>query len=623
LPRVLAPGRRLRIALRSAVIAVVVAIPLVTPPTRSHDLFDEPGTHGLRAQASAVSDLSWVLGPDAGALWDETSLRRATLVAEKARATQARDAREVALTNAVLAGEAVARARRVLDRWIGRIDPETGLLPTSVVEADGNVWAYGDTGSDLYPHLTIAAHLIAPDHYGRLAAVMAAERARSPGLPEDVDLTTDRSLAEDLDDRIFGAAEYAKDGLLPLVDRVGADPWLGRLREVADAVLDASATPTRGRGPIPADSTEVNGDMLQVLARLWWATGDERYLRAARRIGEAYVVDVLPRTAHLPPNRWDFVEMEPLDRRRFRLSDHGNEVLSGLIEWHLAETLHGNPDASVHRPTIRRMLDRLLDRARNEDGLWLRVIEIPSGRVEQEGLTDAWGYIFQAFLTQAIVEERAPDGDPALAAEYREAARRAVLALPDYRFYAWEQGKMDGFADALESAVYLLHALREPVAEAWLDDQMAVLYGFQAPDGAVLDYDLDGNFIRTSLLYGMRLTRGARLDPWPDGGLLGGAEDRGGCLVLAAASRDAWDGRVVLDRPRHALHGGLPIDHPRLNMWPEWFVVADGDAYDVTTTVGRVAVAARRLTGAELAEGLPLALRPGEETFVRVCKAPA
>ena len=608
-----------RAACRTLALIATVALLLVVPSAARSDQPATEAAAALRDQARAVEDLAWVVGPRSATPWRATSLDRSNLLMEKARARQTGDVRKLAAVNAVLAGEGVARSRLVLRRWADRLDTETGLPRTSM-EPDGNVWAYGDTGADLYPHLTIAARLIEPALYPRFEDVLAAERARSSGLPRDVDLETGLPLAQTLDERIFGAAEYAKDGLLPLIDRLGPDPWLGRLREVADAVLAASATPTRGRGLIPADSTEVNGDMLQVLARAWWATGDARYLEAAERIGAAYVLDVFPKTSNLPPHRWDFAEQEPRDRRRFRLSDHGNEILPGLIEWHFAETLRGNPSAGTYRPGIRRMLDRLLTRARTEDGLWLRVIEIPSGRVEQEGATDVWGYIFQAYLTQAIVEERAEDGDPDLAAEYREAARRAIRALPDYRYYAWEQGKMDGFADALESAVYLLHELREPGAEAWLDDQMPVLYGFQDGDGRVVERDLDGNFIRTSLLYGLRMSRGARLEPWPEGGLLGGA-DADGCLTLAAAARDAWDGRLVLDRPRHRLFGGLPLDYPRLNKWPEWFVVEHDARYDVEIAPAGAAPTQLAASGAELADGIALSLQPARETYVRVCQA--
>jgi len=578
------------------------------------------GDAALRDQGRSVESLAWLFGPDGASTWRGMSLNRSSVRNEKQRAAHSGDARREALSNAVLAAESVARVRFVLGRWTDRFDAESGLLRTSV-EADGNLWAYGDTGADLYPHMTIAAKLLEPELYQRFENVMWAERARSGGLPYDVDLGTHLPIDQTVNERIFGVAEYAKDGLLPLIDRLGPEPWLGRLREVTDAILEASVTPTRGRGSIPADSTEVNGDMLQVLARLWWATRDDRYLQAAERIGLTYLEDVFPKTSYLPPNRWDFVDGEPLDRRRFRLSDHGNEILPGLIEWHLAESLGGNPAASAHRPAIRRMLERLLSKARTQDGMWLRVIEIPSGRVEQEGVTDAWGYVFQAFLAQAIVEEHAPDGRPELAAEYRDAARRAVRALPNYRNYEWEQGKMDGYADALESALYMLHELREPAAAEWLDDQMPVLYGFQdAETGAVVERDLDGNFVRTSLLYGQYLTRGAWLAPWPVGGMLGGAED-GGCLVLSAASRTDWSGRVTFDLARHSTYFQMPVDYPRLNKWLEWYTVDPARSYRLESGADGESPSQRSVVGSELIEGVELTLAANRPTYLRLCPA--
>ena len=59
---------------------------------------------------------------------------------------------------------------------------------------------------------------------------------------------------------------------------------------------------------------------------------------------------------------------------------------------------------------------------------------------------------------------------------------------------------MDGYADTIESAIYILHEVDDPTAALWLDDQIGALYGFQQPDGAVVERDLDGNFIRSALL---------------------------------------------------------------------------------------------------------------------------
>ena len=543
-----------------------------------------PASPSFRDRAQQVGDLAWIDPAGVAVRPTNTALTRSDISRERASRAWAGDHVGVARLNAIFAAEGFRRSRLVLDRWFTRFDPGTGLLPSSL-EPDGQLWAYGDTGSDLYPHLAIATHLLAPENDRLFTRLLEAERKLGPDVPDDVRIPGGQPVGLNLKDRIFGNAEYAKDGLLPMLDRLGPDPWLGRLTEIADKILAASETPTRSHGMLPADSTEVNGDMLQVLARTYWATGDKKYLDAASRIGRTYTQEVFPTTTYLPPNRWDFVEKEPLDRRRFRLSDHGNEVLSGLLEWHLAATLAGDPEADNDRLAIRRMLDRLADKGRSPDGLWMRVIEIPSGRVDQDGISDNWGYVSQAFLIQALVERIAPNGDPAAGARYREVAAKSLGALATYRYYNWQSGEMDGYADAIESAIYIMHEVDDPAAELWMDDQIGALYGYQAPDGAVVERDLDGNFIRSALLNAFRLTGGARLDPWSPDLLLGGSRD-GDCLTLWATSSQDWQGKLILDRPRHRDFMNMPYDYARLNKWPEWFTASAGTAYRVTDSQG-------------------------------------
>lgn len=573
----------------------------------------DPGVPELRDRALRVGDLAWVDPAGMTVRSTSTALARADISRERASRAWAGDHVGAARLNAIFAAEGFRRSRLVLDRWLTRFDSTTGLLPSSL-EPDGQLWAYGDTGSDLYPHLAIATHLLAPEHDRLFTRLLESERKLGPAVPDDVRIPGGQPVGLDLDDRIFGTAEYAKDGLLPMLDRLGPDPWLGRLVEIADTILAASEKPTRSHGMMPADSTEVNGDMLQVLARTYWATGDRKYLDAAGRIGRTYTQEVFPTTTYLPPNRWDFVEKEPLDRRRFRLSDHGNEILSGLLEWHFAATLAGDPEAENDRLAIRRMLDRLADKGRSPDGLWMRVIEIPSGRVDQDGFSDNWGYVSQAFLIQALIERIAPGGDPAAGARYREVAVKSLGALANYRYYNWQSGEMDGYADAIESAIYILHEVPDPAAELWLDDQIGALYGFQGADGAVVERDLDGNFIRSALLNAYRLTGGARLDPWTPELLLGGSRD-GDCLVVWAASSQDWQGRLVFDRPRHRDFMNMPYDYARLNKWPEWFAASAGTAYRVTDSQG----ATSDRDGKALVEGLPIDLSAGQERTLRVC----
>lgn len=539
---------------------------------------------------------------------------RQAIIQEKQAARATGDPVAIARANAPLATEAFTRAATVMHRWLERRDHETSLFPNSLDEA-GHVWVYGDTGSDLFPHLAIATQLLAPDRYSYILDALKNERQRTRGVPESIDLTTDREIEMPKDEAIFGAAEYMKDGLLPIIEQLGPDPWLGRLREISDVLIQESATPTPHQGPVLADSTEVNGDVLQAWSRLYWATREPRYYEASERIARTYLEDVLPRTTHLPPNQWNFLEGEPIGRRRFRLSDHGNEILSGLIEWHIAESMLQRPGAAEHRIAIRQLLDRLLATGRNEDGMWLRVIEIPSGKVEQPGVTDSWGYVFQAFLAQAQLERLGPRGDPSVAERYEEAVHRALRSLPNYRDYPWEAGVMDGAADALESAIYLLEVTDAPETINWIDDQMDTLFAFQQDDGSVLERDLDGNFIRSTLLYALRLTKGARLETWSPTVHLGATRD-GGCLYLHVASESEWSGKLLLDTPRHRLHFGLPFDYPRLNKWPEWFVVESDARYTVSSGGSE-----RSARGASLTDGLDLVVSSDQPQDIQVCPA--
>jgi hypothetical protein len=72
-----------------------------------------------------------------------------------------------------------------------------------------------------------------------------------------------------------------------------------------------------------------------------------------------------------------------------------------------------------------------------------------------------------------------------------------------------------------------------------------------------------------------------------------------------------------LDTPRHRLHLNLPVDYPRLNMWPEWFVIDGVGQYRVEDASGQVAgqYEADRLIGA----GLDVQLKAGSERELRIC----
>jgi hypothetical protein len=605
-------------------VGVLVLLSFLAPPAtpvppaqaQASDNEDEDrlaNSPALVEQAERKSDLRQFVNdtPNASIIPARLHSRRA-LLAERIQQRAVADADGFARLNSVLASEAFERAARVTAHWLDRRDQPTGLFPHTL-RSDGRYWSYGDAGSDLFPFLAISTPYLLPERYGEILAVLAAERRLSKGFPQDVALDTLDPLDREPEKAMLNAVEYAKDGLLPMVEALGHDPWLPRMREVMDAVIDASDVPTPA-GRIPSPAAEVNGSALQALARLSWSTDDPRYIQMGRRIASAYLDRALPTTEHIPPHRWDFMENEPIGPRRFYLGDHGNEIVAGLVEWHRVETRLGLPEAPAHRAAINKMLDRLLQKGRTPEGLWYEIIDVPSGKVRDRDLSDNWGYLGQAYLDQAAAERAGTPSNPVSATRFEQAAATMLRAVTAVDFYEWESGAMDGYADTLESALYLLRYLDDPVAAEWVDEQIAVLYGFQRDDGSVTNENIDGNFVRTVLLYGLSLTRGTRVEPWAPTVALGAAAD-GPCLRVHLHAQDVWIGKLRFDGPRHQQHVGLTSDYPRLNQWPEWWSVDPSRRYAVTLSDGTLI----DLEGSSLAAGLSVALTPNVGYDLRVC----
>ncbi|HEY7511922.1 MAG TPA: hypothetical protein VIG50_16805, partial [Vicinamibacteria bacterium] len=387
----------------------------------------------------------------------------------------------------------------------------------------------------------------------------------------------------------FGAAEYAKDGLLAITELLGRTPWFHRMADMTAALMERSAVPTRF-GPLPDHGAELNGDVLQTLVRLAAMTGDPRFASWARRIGDAYVLDVLPALHGLPGYEWDFEKRAGPDRMRLR--DHGNEIVVGLALLHALESDRGGERAASYREPLGRMLDRILAAA-NPDGMLPNEFRPSDLATLDPRLSDNWGYVYGAVYTHFMVT-----GD----ARYRDAVRRVLANLPKYRGHDWENGSHDGYADAIESALYLY--AREPVPEAadWIESEVVRLIAFQQEDGTIERWYGDGNWARTLLLYAMWKTQGTFLEGWREGVKLGAVRDGERLLVSLEAPAD-WRGRLRFDHARHRRSLNFRQNYVRLNEWPEWFTVDENSLYQLTDAAGRTAV---RL-GSELKDGFEVA----------------
>jgi hypothetical protein len=145
-----------------------------------------------------------------------------------------------------------------------------------------------------------------------------------------------------------------------------------------------------------------------------------------------------------------------------------------------------------------------------------------------------------------------------------------------------------------------------------------VMWDKQRPDGIVEGWHGDGNFARTTIMYGLWKTQGVTFHPWREDVRLGAAR-AGDRLLLSLRSDRPWKGRLLFDRPRHAQHLKLPLDWPRINQFPEWFVVKEGRIYGVTDAgSGR----GRIRPAAELRRGLPVETDGRSERYLVVREQP-
>ncbi|MGI8782563.1 MAG: hypothetical protein ACR2L2_02790 [Acidobacteriota bacterium] len=515
-----------------------------------------------------------------------------------------------ARANGVDFDRTAAKMRRVLDAWLLHADARTLLLPDRLPGERGlkpgdktRLYTPHNSGADLYPYLILTAHLVDPKLVdGRMMEMLRNEirfTTASDSIPAELELTSGRLGTASL----FSAGEYAKDGLLAVTELLGRTPWFYRMVDMTADLMNQAPVASRF-GKLPAADAELNGDVLQVLARLATMTGDRRFLEWARRIGDAYIEEVLPGNQGLPSSRWDF-EKHTGDQR-LRLRDHGNEIIVGLSLLYAIEQYQDTPRAPRYRAALERMFDRILQSA-NPDGMLYNVIDAATLQPVDTGLSDNWGYVYGALYTMYLCTGQA---------RYRDAVRHVLTNLPKYRNYDWERGSFDGYADSIESALYLV--AREPVAEAfdWIESEIQVMGAKQKPSGLVEHWYGEGNFNRTLLLYILYKSQGCLPDRWVPG-LQIGAVREGERLLVSLASARPWKGKVRFDFARHKRVLNFDRNYVRLNEFPEWFVVDENTLYRVRSAARGTE---RILLGSELVAGIPLDV--GQWIVEAVGKAP-
>ena len=500
--------------------------------------------------------------------------------------------------NGEQANDALARCHAFVQGWWPHRDEHSNLLPQNL---RSRVWTGANSAADLWPFMVLTCYVTDRALLdGRMRDILHDEirlTTRVGRLPDDYSFERrDFVRPEPMLDRIiFGASEYVKDGLLPITEVMGRDEWFHRMRGIVEDICTHAPVQTQF-GPIPSGNAEVNGEMLQSLCRLYGMTADPRFMQMALRIGDAYFLEVLPGTNGLPCHSWDFSTHKPT-RDALSLNDHGNEIIGGLSEVFVLAHFHRPAKAKAYEAPMRRMLDVLAAEALNSDGLWYRSIRPTTREILSKSTPDTWGYPLNAYYTFYMVT-----GDEG----YRRVVQRALENINQPRYKKW--GGADAFADSIESGIVLLNRLPVPAGFAWLEDVVQPFLAKQRDTGIIEGWHGDGNYARTALMYALYKTQGLRVSPWSKALRFGACMGQDGLHVHLHGAAD-WQGRLLFDRPRHRDHMGLPINYPRLNEFPEWFVVQTDRLYSVTDVDQR---STRSLMGGTLLRGLPVSLKAGE-----------
>jgi len=474
-----------------------------------------------------------------------------------------------------------------VQRWL-----RTCCLPvrderSGLFRATGAQWNYRDTAADCYPFYVWAAFFTDREVLDTVMVdTLEAEQRlcnHVDRLPVCYDMDRGEKIVTGFDAMVFGASEYAKDGLVPIVELTGKDsPWCRRMQDITDDLFLHARYDTP-YGKIPSTNIEVCGELLQILPRLYSMTGDEKYLDWAHRLADHYL---------LPGG---FVPS--------RLSDHGCEIIGGLGLLFAVDAKARPEKCRQYRPHLEYLFDAILRRGTNSDGVIIGTLQPDPGPHDDVALRDGWGYDFVGFLDYDLAQG---------SNRYGEAIRRPMrhLLKPRYERFNWDHGSRDNVADSVEGGLYLLRHFPTPEAFLWADREIAtLLVDHSDPNRLWGVHKLEANTVRTVLIHTMLHTRNTIARPWRQDLQLGAAPLADGVCIFMQ-SDEPYEGRLEFDVPRHRISMGFAQDWPRMNAVPEWFTVEPDEAHrygveDVDAGSAQV------VSGKALAEGLPVRIGPG------------
>ena len=496
-----------------------------------------------------------------------------------------------AILNGKLVNEGFNRSLNFVHGWLKLVDPESGLIPRNINDKNSkDIWNAKDCAADNYPFMVLTTALLDRGLYeGKMTEMLESEKrltSRLGSLPDTYSFSKNGFANNDtvIPDIIFGSAEYVKDGLIPLFEWLGPSAWSERMISIVDDCWKYAPMVTP-YGNIISDNPEVNGDMLQALSRIYWITGEKKYLDLAIRLGDYYLL------GNNHPTR---------NFKVLRLRDHGCEIVSGLCELYAAVSYYDITKKETYKKPLYEMLDRILEVGRNNDGLFYNSVDPVKGTPVDAAIADNFGYTLNGFYTVYLLDK---------VEKYRLPVIQALGVLNEkYRNFAWEGTSQDGYADAIEGALNLYTRETVPSAENWINSEIKVMWNKQQPSGIIEGWHGDGNFARTTIMYCLWKTQGTYLQPWRND-LEIGAVQKDGVLYITIYADENWKGKIMFDTKRHSEFMHLPVDWPRINQFPEYFTVENDKTYTIIPDSSQVEMF---VSGEDLRNGFQINIKGGK-----------
>jgi len=494
-----------------------------------------------------------------------------------------------ALKNGKLANEGYIRCIAYRDAWLKHADTETGLIPRNL-SSSKDIWNAQDAAADNYPFMVLTSAILDEEMYhGLMLDMLNTEKeltSRVNSLPDTWSFSKNNFWNDttNMDQIVFGSSEYIKDGLLPLMEYLGRTPWNDRMLEMLDDLnkqVDVVTSIQGKYGRAPLD--EVNGELLQVLSRVYWLTGDKKYMDWALKIGDFYLSE----------------EKLPTNQEYLRLRDHGCEIISGLCELYVMTSLTDEVKKQEYKSPLYQMLDRILEVGRNDKGMFYNAINPITGEVIENQIADTWGYTLNGYYSVYLI-----DGTE----RYNEAVLMALANISHYKNYPWEGESADGYADAIESALNLYNRVSSDPVAKWIDSEMLVMWGKQQDSGIIEGWHGDGNFARTTIMYCLWKTQGMKIQPWRED-VIFGAVRKDNRLFFVLKSEKEWSGKIQFDIERHNKVLYMPLDYPRINQFPEWFTVEESNSYTLNGISNKIS---GQYSGEDLIKGIELEIDKGK-----------